>query len=455
MAGGIWTSQNKTLPGVYINVKSQGNITANVGTRGIVAICEPLSWGAANQVRRYIPGEDSVPYIGYPLTSEKALFLREIMKGSDVTAGPTEVLLYRPAGTDGVKATATIGALTVTALYEGVRGNDITITIAEEVDNEGTYDIATVVDGTVQDAQAVTDLSQLVANDWVTFTGTGTTITQSAGQAFTTGKDPTIAAADYATFMTAIEPYRFDILIYDGSDSTTIQAIASFVKRVSDNIGQKCQAVMAGETAANSNSEFVIAVKNGVKLDDGTALTAQQATWWVGGAEAGALYDQSLTYAQYPNAVEANPKLTDTQAAEAVKQGYLCFIDTFNTVKVCTDINSHTTFTADKGQEFSKNRVMRVLMQFCNDVYEYFSNSFIGKVDNNETGRNLLKGWIVGYLNDMQANNGIQNFDAEDVTVSAGNSIDSVLINVLIQPVDSIEKIYLAVTVSVNTGAAE
>ena len=110
MAGGIWTSQNKTLPGVYINVKSQGNITANVGTRGIVAICEPLSWGAANQVRRYIPGEDSVPYIGYPLTSEKALFLREIMKGSDVTAGPTEVLLYRPAGTDGVKATATIGS---------------------------------------------------------------------------------------------------------------------------------------------------------------------------------------------------------------------------------------------------------------------------------------------------------------------------------------------------------
>ena len=321
------------------------------------------------------------------------------------------------------------------------------------MENEGTYDVSTVIDGSIVDEQSVTDLSQLAANDWVTFSGTGTTITEDAGKALSGGTDPTVSATDYSNFLTAIEPYQFDILVYDGTDTTVIQAIAQFVERISNNVGQKCQAVMAGETAANSNSEFVIAVNNGVKLDDGTALTAQQATWWVGGAEAGASYYQSLTYAQYPNAVEANPKLTDTQAAEAIQAGYLCFIDTFGTVKVCTDINSLTTFTVDKGQEFSKNRVMRVLMQFCNDVYEYFSNYFIGKVDNNDAGRNLLKGWIVGYLNDMQANNGIQNFDAEDVSVEPGNSIDAVLVNVGIQPVDSIEKIYMAVTVSVNTTA--
>ena len=142
--------------------------------------------------------------------------------------------------------------------------------------------------------------------------------------------------------------------------------------------------------------------------------------------------------------------MTDTQAQEAVESGCLCFIDSFGNVKVCTDINTLTTFTVEKGQEFSKNRVMRVLMQICNDTYEHFSNYFIGKVDNNETGRNLLKGWIVGYLNEMQANNGIQNFDAEDVTVEAGNNVDAVLINVSIQPVDSVEKIYMEITVAVT-----
>ena len=85
MAGGTWTSQNKAQPGVYINTKSQGNIRANIGTRGIVAIAEPLSWGPSGIVQTIIPGEDLTPYIGYDITSEKALFLREMMKGSDTT----------------------------------------------------------------------------------------------------------------------------------------------------------------------------------------------------------------------------------------------------------------------------------------------------------------------------------------------------------------------------------
>lgn len=424
-----------------------------MGSRGIVAIAEPLSWGPTGVVQEIIPGEDLRPYIGYDITNEKAMFLREMMKGSDTTAGPSNILLYRPAGASGVKATATIGALTVTALYTGVRGNDISIIIQEQVDSEGTYDVSTVIDGSVVDEQSITDLSQLIANSWVGFSGTGTEITETAGAPLTTGADPSVSSTDYANFLTAIEPYQFNILVYDGTDTATIQAIAQFVERISNNVGQKCQAVMAGETAANCNSEFVIAVNNGVKLDDGTELTAQQATWWVGGAEAGALYYQSLTYAQYPNAVGANPKLTDAQAETAVQDGYLCFIDNFGTVKVCTDINSLTTFTVDKGQEFSKNRVMRVLMQFCNDVYEHFSNYYIGKVDNNDSGRNLLKAWIVEYLNGMQANNGIQNFTAEDVTVSAGDSVDAVVIDVVLQPVDSVEKIYMTVTVSVNVAA--
>lgn len=449
MAGGTWTSMNKIIPGVYINVKSQGNVSASVGSRGIVAIAEPLSWGPSGVMQEITPGEDLRPYIGYDITSPKAMFLREMMKGSDVTSGPVKILLYRPEGTGGVQATATIGALTVTALYDGVRGNDITIIVDEEADNEGTYDVSTVVDGSVVDEQSVTDLSKLTANAWVTFSGTGTTFTESAGQALSGGVDPSVATADYATFLTALEPYQFDTVVYDGTDSSTIQAFAQFVERVSNSIGKKCQAVVSGESGANSNSEFVIALKNGVKLDDGTLINAQQATWWAGGAESGATYYQSLTYAQYPNAVEAYPKLTEAQLSEALQAGYLCFTDEFGTVKVCSDINSLTTFTVDKGQEFSKNRVMRVLMQFCNDTYEHFSNYFVGKVNNDENGRNLLKSWIVSYLNEMQGNGGIRDFTADDVEVLQGNSVDSVVINVFIQPVDAVEKIYMTVTVSV------
>jgi hypothetical protein len=222
----------------------------------------------------------------------------------------------------------------------------------------------------------------------------------------------------------------------------------SFVVRVSDAIGKKCQVVMSGATAMDSDR--VINVNNGVKLADGTSISAAQATWWVSGAEAGALYNQSLTYAVYPEAVEANPKKTQSQIETAVSAGDIVFIDDFGAAKVCTDINTFTSFSVDKGSEYSKNRVMRVLDQLCNDVYEYFSKYFIGKLNNNNTGRNLMKGWIIQYCNEMQANNGIQNFDAEDVTVVQGNTLDSVLINIGIMPVDSVEKIYITVTVSVT-----
>lgn len=448
MAGGTWTSQNKVQPGVYINTKSQGNLSVSIGEKGVVAIAEPLSWGASRVVQEIIPGEDLRKFIGYDVTHEKAAFLREMMKGSDTTAGPTKILLYRPAGTGGAKASGTIGGLMVTALYEGVRGNDISVIVQEDPDTENAYDVETVIDGTVADSQTVTSIAGLETNSWVTFSGTGT-LESTAGIPLTGGKDPTIASSGYADFLSAIEPYQFDILVYDGTDNTTIQAIASFVKRISEKVGMKCQAVMAN--AQSCNSEWVISVDNGVKLADGTVFTAQQATWWLGGAEAGARYNQSLTYAQYPGASEAVPKLTDTEITEAIKVGKIVFIDNFNTVKVCTDINSLTSFTIDKGPEYSKNRVMRVLNQFCNDVYRQFSLYYIGKTDNNDNGRNLLKAWIVGYLNEMQANGGIQNFIPDDVTVSQGNAVDSVLIDVALQPVDSIEKIYMTVTVSANT----
>ncbi|MEY8339078.1 phage tail sheath family protein [Lachnospiraceae bacterium 62-35] len=450
MAGGTWTSTNKVLPGVYINVRSQGSTAANVGTKGVAAIAEPLSWGQAGVVQEIVPGTDLKPYIGYDITNEKALFLREMMKGSDVTHGPVKILLYRPAGIGGEKAAASIGGLTVTALYEGIRGNDISIVVQENPDLEGVYDISTIIDGAVADEQAVTSVSELKANAWVGFSGSGE-FSKTAGTVLTGGVDPVVAAADYAAFLTAIEPYQFDIIVYDGTDSTTIQAIAAFVKRLSDGQGRKCQAVMSGAAAAECNSEFVIAVNNGVKMADGTVITPQQATWWLGGAEAGALYNESLTYARYPNAAEAFPKLTDAEAEAAINSGQICFMDMFGTVKVCTDINTLTSFPVDKGREFSKNRVIRVIHQFCNDVYRQFSLYYIGKADNNETGRNLLRGWIIGYLNEMQANHGIQNFTAEDVEVSAGSSVDSVMIHAALQPVDSIEKIYMTVTVSAGT----
>lgn len=452
MAGGTWISENKVLPGVYINVKSQPNVTANVGDKGIVAIAKALSWGAPGEVVVITPGQDVTPFVGYNISTTQAQFLREMMRGTDTTSCPTKILLYRYAGSNGVKAGATLGGLSVTARYEGVRGNDITIAIIADPDNSGVFEVQTIVDGVVVGTQNASAIGDLTDNTWVTFSGTAVTpLVANAGTALTGGVDPTVAAADDAAFLTAIEPYTFDIIAYDGESQTVADAYVAFVTRMNDSVGRKCQLVVGGFTGYNN--KYVISANNGVVLADGSTLNARQVVWWLAGAEAGALYYQSLTYAQYPTAVSANPKLTDDQTAAAIAAGQIAFIDDFGIVKICSDIDTKTTVTPTEGAEFKKNRVMRVIMQFCNDTYEHFATYFIGKVDNNDDGRALLRAWIIGYLNEMMANNGIQNFTAEDVEVLPGNDIDAVVINVAIQPVDAVEKIYVAVTVSVNRTA--
>lgn len=441
MAGGTWTNQNKRQPGIYINVKSDRNSGASVGERGIVTICRPLSWGPEKQVLTVGAGDDYTSFTGYGETAEQTKFLREIFKGSDHTAGPAKVLLYRPGCAGAAAAAAAAEPLTVTALYKGVRGNDITVRIAADPDGGEIFLVQTIVDGAVKDEQRVKEISELKENDWVRFSGTGAP-KAAAGLQLTGGADGTVAASAYSDYLTAVEPYPFNIMIYDGGDQTVKDAVAAFVKRMRNDTGMSCQAVMAEYQA---DSENVISVKNGVILTDGTVLSPEQTTWWTGGAQAGAAYNESLTYAKYPGAERVSPRLTQAQLDEALEDGQLVFMEEFGSVKLVSDINTLVSFTPDKGGDFQLNQVIRTLDTAANDIYKHFSQSFIGKMQNNAAGRDLLKSWIIGYLNEMQAAGALQNFKTEDVTVSAGAALNAVVIDLALQPVAAVEKIYISV----------
>lgn len=441
---GTWTSQNKVRPGVYIRFTSNQGLGLTAGERGVVAICEPMSWGPVGQVMTVAAGADTTPFCGYPITDPNAMFLQQIFLGTNRTNGPSTVLLYRPSASSSEQATATTGVLTATALYPGVRGNDITIVITEDVDAE-TFTVNTVVDGTIVDQQTgITNVSDLVANSWVTWSGTGA-VAATTGVQLTGGSDGTVQSAAYATFLTAIEPYKFDILIYDGTDPTTMTAMTSFIQRQNENNGIYCQLVAANLTAPDSR--YVINVMSPVTLADGTELTMQHVCWWVGGAEAGAMYNQSLTNATYPNAASTT-MMTNDQYVAAINGGQIVLDQDNGRVFLEYDINSLTTYTQDIPEVYRYNRTMRLANTIANDLYQQFSNNYIGVVNNNEQGRSMFQAAIVGYLLDIQGNQGIQNFEATDVEVLPGESINAIVVNLSIQPVGSVEKIYI--TISMN-----
>lgn len=444
MAGGTWTSQNKVLPGVYIRFKTGQALGLTVGERGVVTICEPMSWGPVGVVNTVTLTTDMTPLTGYDITAPQNRFLQEIFKGTNRTSAPTTILLYRPTASSSAQATVTTGELTATAVYPGARGNDITIVITELTEPESTFTVSTVVDGAIVDQQTAAQISELVANDWVTWSGTGA-LEATTGAALTGGQDGTVQASEYSTYLTAIEPYKFDVMIYDGSDSTVQTALLAFIERVNENNGQYCQLVANGLT--NPDSRYIINSNSPVTLSDGTELTAQQVTWWLGGAEAGAKYNESLTYATYPGAVSTTMNTND-QFISDINDGLLDLFAEDGTVKVMQDINSLVTYTEDIGKVYRKNRVMRLCNTIANDIFQQFSANFIGVVNNNEAGRARFQAAIVGYLQQIQDNQGIQNFTADDVEVLAGTEIDAIVVNVAIQAVDSVEKIYMTIEVS-------
>jgi len=249
-----------------------------------------------------------------------------------------------------------------------------------------------------------------------------------------------LAALKTVTFQTLCYPY-------DGDGETAAKtAIATWIKAMREDEGVKCQAVLANHAA---DSEAIIQVVQGVVMTDGTKLTAAETTAWVAGATAGASITTSNTGMAYNGAVDVVPRMTKSEMEAAVKAGRFLFkVDSAQNVTAVYDINSMTTVTVEKGKMFTKNRVIRTVDNVANDIAAIFESSYVGKVNNNADGRSLLKAALVDYFHTLQNMGAVQNFETEDVTVAAGVDSDAVVVEAAIQPVDSVEKIYITVNLS-------
>jgi len=440
MAGGTWTVQNKVRPGVYINFVSDGGPLGAPGSRGIMTMALPLSWGPSKQVLEINAGNDVSTLLGYDLTDPQLLLVKESMKRA------SKLLLYRL--NTGTKAAVTVGPLTATAKHGGLRGNDLSVVIQTNVDDNTKSDVRVLLKGAAVWNATVTNIAALVAlpaNDWVVFTGTGA-FTTTAGAPLVGGADGTVTNQDHTDYLGSVEVFDFNTIAYAGTDATLKSVYTAFVKRLRDSEGQKVQAVL--ENYPTADYEGVISVKNGVVLSDGTSLTAAQAVAWVAAATAAAEMNESLTYSAYDDAVDVSTRYTNSQIVAALLAGEMVFVQNKGRAVIEQDINTLTSFTPTKGKQFSKNRVIRVLDGIGNDLQRIFESSYIGKVNNNADGRALFWGECANYLNTLQEISAIQNFDSQaDVVVKQGSDSDSVVAELKIQPVDSIEKIYMTVEV--------
>lgn len=442
MSGGTWVTQNKVRPGTYINFRARPQAPNTLGDRGIAAYPAPLPWGDPAGVI-VLNAEDymdkALELIGFKATDPR---IRHIT--SAVTHAQT-VLLYRLGGSGAAKAKATEGALTATAKWGGPRGNDLQLVVQSNIDNTSAFDVITILDDEEVDRQTVTAIEDLLPTKFVDWSGTGTP-TPTAGIKLTGGADGTASGSDFSAALTAFEAYQFNILGIPLTDDTSKQLAVAYVRRQREEEGKKIQAVLVNYPTANY--EGIISLRNSIVTSDGLQVPPEMLLWEIAAMEAAANLNEGLTYKAIPNAVDAFPRLTNSETIAALKNGELVITALSGSAVIEQDINTLTSFTTDRNKAFSKNRVIRVLDSLANDIKRIFDQMYIGKVGNNADGRALLRAQVVSYLNSLQGLGAIQNFDSQtDVSVAPGEDVDAVLVELSIQPVDSIEKIYMTVEV--------
>jgi hypothetical protein len=428
LGGGTFTTQNKILPGTYINFVSTISANAQLSERGIAAIPLTLSWGELGKIVK-VEGADfqrnSLTTFGYDYADAALLPIREIFRNAKT------LYIYR-LGTGGTSAANDYGV----AKYVGVRGNDITISIAA---NETKFDVSTILSGKVLETQTVATSADLVDNDFVVF-DKDAELTATAGVPMTGGADPTVVTADYQAFLDAAESYSFNVVGCPSNDTALKALFTSYTKRMREEMGVKFQCVTFDNAA---DYEGVVNVMNPTTVSD----TDYSLIYWVTGCVAGTAVNRSALNKVYDGEYTVKVDYTQSQLEDVIKAGKFAFHRVGSDTRVLSDINSLTTVTQEKNAVFKENQTIRVIDQIANDIAVIFNTRYLGIVPNDPSGRISLWSDIVKHHEQLQDLRAIQNFTSSDVTVSQGDTPKAVVVTDLITVVNAMAQLYMTVTV--------
>lgn len=345
LGGGVFVTQNKTLPGSYINFVSLGSSTSssNLGERGTVAIALPIgkAVGTVIELDRSDFVTNSTELLGMAYDSDEALPLREIF----------------------------------------CHANKVYV-----------YDLGT--NGAVADVVKV------------------------------------------------LEAYEFNTLCAYTDVADDITAYIEAIKSWRDTLGKKCQLIVYNQES--TDYEGIINVVSTVSDED---VSAYALIAWAAGAEAGCKVNESCTNMIYDGELTVVTDKTQSELESCIENGQLAFHLVYGEVRLLEDINSLTTTTADKGDDFKYNQTIRVVDQIANDIAKLFATKYLGKIPNNASGRVSLWADIVAHHRELESIQAIEAFDSNLLTVEQGANKKSIVVNDVITVINSMAQLYMVVEV--------
>ena len=458
MAGGTFNKLvGKDRPGTYINFESTRTDLINISERGIVLL--PLAEHDYGPAGEFIVLDNSSPdaqiaKLGYSVFENhpNMLLIREAFKRA------RRVIVYIPR--QGARASATDKNLRARARYGGERGNALQFSV---VPNPlGGFDVTVYRDSiemaVYEHLETIEDLIEQNDN-WIEFSLTGaqtegtpkpTPLEEVAGLKLEGGTNGVLVVSDITKFLDKAETVRWNTLAFPfeatGEKDDPIpglqEAVLVKIRYLREDTGKYRKAVMPNFKA---NYEGIINVTNSVVLNGGIALSLEQVTAWVAGADSGASNVQSNTYVPYIGAIDIVGPKNHSEAVQAIRNGEFFFsFSEEGEVIVEYDINSLTTFRFPKDKTWRKNRVLRVMDTFAESLMLNFPPN---RFDNAPVGWDIMEGLgraILMIFYDVGAIKHVD-YDKDFLVDRIASTGDEVYFNIGLEPVDSAEKLFFTI----------
>lgn len=434
LGGGTFIVQNKELPGAYINFVSKTAASASLSERGIATMPLELDWGVSGEIFEVTSGDfqkKSMELFGYPYASDKLKGLRDLFLNTKTLYG------YRLNG-NGKKASNSLAE----ALYCGVRGNDLRISIQADADDEAAFHVKTILGNEIVDEQTVTTADALKDNKYVVWKS-GIVLEETVSMPLEGGENGEVSSADHQAYLDKAEACLFNTMGAVVTDDATKALYTAYNKRLRDELGMKFQLVLYDYAKADSLG--VISVNNKV-LDDG--CSAASLVYWVTGVSAGCAVNKSSQNRIYDGSFTVDTPYTQSQLAAAVKAGKYTFHLVGSEVRVLEDVNTMVTTSDTMGDIFKDNQTVRVMDQIGNDIAVLFNTKYLGVVPNDAAGRISLWSDIVKHHEQLQEIRAIENFSDADVKVEQGDTKKSVVVTDAVTVVNAMGRLYMTVTVA-------
>jgi hypothetical protein len=192
-----------------------------------------------------------------------------------------------------------------------------------------------------------------------------------------------------------LETKQFNYLTMPKIDKSEVQEISNWITTCRKN-GKMYKAVLPN---CKANSEAVVNfTTNDIKVDE-TTYTTEEYCARIAGILAGLSLTRSATYF----VLDEVESIKEHEAPdEDIDNGELILINDGVKIKIARGVNSFTTTTDNKSDDFKKIKIVETMDIIYEDIRRTFEDQYVGKVSNSYDNKVIFLAAVNAYFKQLQ-----------------------------------------------------